>query len=260
LTGDHIIEELVWKFTLWYYDQMDLIYVPSSSTGDELVEKGIAASKLRLFPRGIDVDRFHPSKRNGYLKSQFHIQDVTTLLYVGRVSKEKNLHLLGEVFQEIYRNHPKIHLIIVGDGPYLEEMRLLMAGLPCTFTGYLTGEELSAIYASCDIFVFPSTTDTFGNVVLEAQASGLPVIVSDQGGPHENMLSGETGLIVSGNDKDKLCSAIQTLLGDAGLQRKMGRAARRYMEERSFETAFAQTWEMYGDRQADAPDIKMQAV
>ena len=248
LTGDHIIEDLVWKFTLWYYDQMDLIYVPSSSTADELVEKGISESKIRLFPRGIDVERFHPAKRNGYLKSQHQINNAKTLLYVGRVSKEKNLHLLAEVFKDLYKSNQAIHLLIVGDGPYLAEMKDQMADMPCTFTGYLRGEDLSMVYASSDIFVFPSTTDTFGNVVLEAQASGLPVIVTDQGGPHENMVLGETGLIVRGDDKTSLQIAIQTLLEDSDRMRKMGNAARRYMEDRSFETAFTQTWEIYHEQ------------
>jgi glycosyltransferase involved in cell wall biosynthesis len=74
-------------------------------------------------------------------------------------------------------------------------MRQDMAGTPCLFTGYLEGEGLAAVFASCDLFVFPSTTDTFGNVVLEAQASGIPVIVSDSGGPHENVVPGETGFV-----------------------------------------------------------------
>jgi glycosyltransferase involved in cell wall biosynthesis len=97
--------------------------------------------------------------------------------------------------------------------------------------------------------VFPSTTDTFGNVVLEAQASGLPVIVTDQGGPHENMVTEETGLIARGDDKTSLQIAIQTLLEDSNRMRKMGNAARRYMEERSFEAAFRQTWEIYHEQQ-----------
>ncbi len=87
-------------------------------------------------------------------------------------------------------------MIMVGDGPYLDELKDLLAGTPCIFTGYRDGEELATIYASCDLFVFPSATDTFGNVVLEAQASGLPVIVTNSGGPQENMTPHKTGEIV----------------------------------------------------------------
>lgn len=188
---------------------------------------------------------FHPSKRNGYLESHFSIKEGFKLLYVGRVSKEKNLELLGQVLKTLNQRHPNLHLIVAGDGPYLEEMRQDMAGTPCVFTGYLEGEDLAAIFASCDLFVFPSTTDTFGNVVLEAQASGIPVIVSDSGGPQENVIPGKTGLIVPGNDADSLVAAIEALLADPALLTRMGQAARQYAQERSFETAFMATWKIY---------------
>ncbi len=100
---------------------------------------------------------------------------------------------------------------MVGDGPYLEEMKKRLEGCPVTFTGYLGGDELSACYASSDVFVFPSATDTFGNVVLEAQASGLPVIVTDSGGPCENLIENTTGLIVEAGNADALARAIVRL-------------------------------------------------
>jgi len=245
LTGDEFIEELTWKYTLWYYDQMDIIYVPSQSSKDELVQKGIHPGKIRLFPRGVNIRRFHPANRNGILEYKYHIREKVKLLYVGRVSKEKNLHILAEVFKSLIRYENDLHLIIVGDGPYLKEMQHIMKGTPCTFTGYLAGDELAALYASSDIFVFPSTTDTFGNVILEAQASGLPVIVTDEGGPHENMIPEKTGFAVRGNDSQSLTRAVQLLIADPKLLKTMGKAARQYMEERSFENAFIQTWEMF---------------
>jgi glycosyltransferase involved in cell wall biosynthesis len=248
LTGDEFIEELTWKYTLWYYDQMDYIYVPSQSSKDELIQKGIQPDKIRLFPRGINAERFHPSKRNGILENCYHIRDrVTKLLYVGRVSKEKNLPLLSEAFKTVAQNDRNLHLVVVGDGPYLKEMQETMNGLPATFTGYLEGEELAALYASCDIFVFPSTTDTFGNVVLEAQASGIPVIVTDEGGPQENIIPGKTGIVVKGSDLESLIRAVQSLTGNPKLVRTMGNAARRYMEERSFENAFMQSWDLFNN-------------
>ncbi len=248
LTGDSAIEELTWRYTLWYYDQMDAVYVPSRATGDELIAKGLNPEKIRLFPRGIDTARFHPAKRNGVMKKRFGIGgEIVKLLYVGRVSKEKNMPLLAQAFKALLAETQDIHLFIVGDGPYLEEMKRTMAGTPCTFTGYMDGEPLATMYASSDIFVFPSTTDTFGNVVLEAQAAGLPVIVTDQGGPHENMLSDRTGLVVKGDDPESLGRAMRILAGDRGLARSMGASARRYMEDRSFEQAFDETWRMYDE-------------
>jgi glycosyltransferase involved in cell wall biosynthesis len=245
LTGDAVIEDLAWKYVLWYYDQLDVIYAPSQSTRDELVERGIKAEKIRIYPRGIDVEQFHPQKRNGILKKRFNITGGTTMIYVGRVSREKNLHLLAQAFEQLAKARSDVHLVVVGDGPYLEEMRAIMAGLPCHFTGYLKGEDLCQIYASADVFVFPSTTDTFGNVVLEAQASGLPVIVTDQGGPCENMIDRHTGLVVPADSARALFGAMQALAVDPQRTADMAAAARDYVEQRSFEAAFLKTWEMY---------------
>ncbi len=116
-----------------------------------------------------------------------------------------------------------------------------MNDTPCLFTGYLDGEDLAAAYASADLFLFPSSTDTFGNVILEAQASGLPVIVTDQGGPQENILPGETGVIVPADDPQALGEAVETLVADPLRLKRMGQAARHFLEDRSFEKAFQET-------------------
>ena len=124
-------------------------------------------------------------------------------------------------------------------------MRRELAATPCTFTGYLKGEDLAAAYASCDLFLFPNTTDTFGNVVLEAQASGIPVIVTDSGGPQENLIPGKTGLVVRGDSEESLLEAIKSLLAEPGRIKNMGLTARCYMEERSFDAAFQDTWRLF---------------
>ncbi|MHB8066537.1 MAG: glycosyltransferase [Desulfobaccales bacterium] len=253
LTEDQMMVEIMWKYLGWFYNQMDLIFVPSQSTAEELEQRGISREKIRIFPRGVDLQLFDPSKRNGFLESRFQVQDEIKLLYVGRVSKEKNLEILGNVFKTLIQNHPETHLIIVGDGPYLEEMQRHLAGTPCTFTGYLQGEDLAAAYASSDLFLFPSTTDTFGNVVLEAQASGIPVIVTDAGGPQENVIPEKTGLIVQGDSEESLLEAIRGLLAQPQRLQMMGRAARRYMEERSFDTAFHATWRLFEEHARSQP-------
>lgn len=245
LTGDQGIENIAWKYILWYYDQLDIIYAPSLSTRDELVQKGINAEKIMVYPRGIDIEHFHPAKKNGHLDRMFSIKNGLKLIYTGRVSKEKNLHLLEHAFRRLAGLIPDLHLIIVGDGPFLKKMQTATKDLPCHFTGYLKGETLAEVYASGNLFVFPSATDTFGNVVLEAQASGLPVIVTDSGGPCENMLPGQTGLVVKADDPKSLFGAMETLVKDPIRLKQMGQAARRYMEQRSFETAFIHTWQMY---------------
>jgi glycosyltransferase involved in cell wall biosynthesis len=246
LTGSGFMEELAWKFVLWYYDQMDLIYAPSRSTKDELVDKGISADKIQVYPRGIDTQRFNPSKRNGFFKQWRCDEKLTKLIYVGRVSKEKNLHLLVEAYRRLAQSTSSVMLTVVGEGPYLEEMKRETADLPCIFTGRLEGDDLAQAYASSDVFVFPSTTDTFGNVVLEAQASGIPVIVTDQGGPAENIIAGKTGLVVEGECQQAIFDAMASLVNDRQRRTAMGQAARESMENRSFEAAFDETWKMFG--------------
>ncbi len=248
LTGDDFIEDMTWRFMIWYYDQMDQIYVSSQNSLDELAARGISPDKIRLVPRGIDTQMFHPENRSSILTRDFQIPEaVTKFLYVGRVSKEKNLPLLVQAFINLYRENENVHLVVVGDGPWAAEMKQLLRDVPVTFTGYLSGVPLQEVYASADAFVFPSTTDTFGNVVLEAQASGLPVIVSDLGGPCENMQPGRTGLKVKSNELTALIRAMQKLSGNGDLRQTMGRAARIYMEDRSFEAAFIRHWEQYKD-------------
>ncbi|GAB6059128.1 glycosyltransferase [Desulfonatronum parangueonense] len=242
LTQDSAMEEMMWRFTLWYYDQMDVVFAPSRSTADELTAKGLNPEKVRVYPRGIDIVRFHPSKRNGFYEKRFQLRNETKLLYVGRVSREKNLHILEQAFRELARERNDVRLIIVGDGPYREEMERNLSGTPAVFTGYLDGEALAQAYASADIFVFPSTTDTFGNVVLEAQASGLPVIVSSEGGPRENLIPGRTGFIVAAATAEAYRQAVATLLDDPALLRNMQSQARDYMENRSFDQSFDQVW------------------
>lgn len=244
LTGDDGIMEMAWKYIVWYYDQMDFIYAPSRSTRVELADKGIDPAKIKQYPRGIDIQRFGPSHRNGCLK-RFGVREGVTFLYVGRVSREKNLHVLEAAFRKMCSTHSRISLVVVGDGPYLDQMKTSMKDLPVYFTGYLQGETLAGVYASSDIFTFPSATDTFGNVVLEAQASGIPVIVTDTGGPAENMLHGKTGLCVRAEDAGAFLDAMVRLTVNTRLRETMGRNARAYMESRSFDAAFIQMWEMY---------------
>jgi glycosyltransferase involved in cell wall biosynthesis len=154
-------------------------------------------------------------------------------LYVGRLSKEKNLGLLADAFTDVIQAGFLSRLVIVGDGPYRDELEKKLHGYPVLFTGFLHGEELATIYASSDVFVFPSTTDTFGNVVLEAQASGIPVIVSDEGGPKELMVPGETGFVVKANDRAELSRAMAYFLYNPELSKSMGVHARRFIESKA---------------------------
>jgi glycosyltransferase involved in cell wall biosynthesis len=245
LTGAPGLTEMTWRAMAWFYNQMDRVYVPSRATGAELAERGVVKSKIRFYERGIDVERFHPSKRNGFYTKMGLPEGEIKLLYVGRVSKEKNLPVLVEVMRELARLAPKARLVVVGDGPYLAEMRAACEGLSVTFTGFLAGEDLARAYASSDLFLFPSATDTFGNAVLEAQASGIPVIVTDMGGPRENLIAGETGTIVPAGDAGAFVSAILDIVENPALHARMRKKAREYIKDNSFEAAWMRLWESY---------------
>lgn len=246
LTEDPSISDIMWRYLVWFYDQMDAIFVPSRATANELIDHGISVSKIRLMPRGVDCGEFHPANRTeGFLENEFGVPKGLRLLYAGRVSKEKNLTLLENAFKEVCSAKNDVQLIVVGDGPYWNEMRQNLEGFPAYFTGYLSGKKLLNTFASSDLFVFPSLTDTFGNVVLEAQASGLPVIVSDQGGPCENILKDKTGIVIKNPTPSEFSKAIVKLLAEPEMLTKMGTTARNYAETRSMSEALNQIWKMY---------------
>lgn len=245
-TGDRDMEELIWKGMIWYYNQMNTVFVPSRTIANELIDRGLAPDKVEISPCGIDTATFCPQKRNGFWKDYFaDTEETVKLLYVGRISREKNLDILVQAYTHSLCNLSHVQLIIVGDGPSLPWLKQQLAGHRAIFTGPLEGEALAQAYASSDLFIFPSTTDTFGNVVLEAQASGLPVIVTDRGGPQENMLHGETGYVVPANDPQALAETVRELVDDREKLERMKRQARSYCRHRTFESAFLDHWEMY---------------
>ncbi len=242
-TQDDQVTELGRRFARWFYSQMDRVYVPSQAYLEELAGWGIPRERLRLFPKAVDVEAFHPGWRDPAMWRRFNVNGESKLLYVGRLAREKDLDVLVQAYRRVRAAAPATILVVVGDGPYRTELERALSGLPVVFTGFLSGEALSRAYASADLFIFPSSSDTFGNVVLEAQASGLPVIVSDAGGPQEIVSDGGTGLVVRRRDVEDLAAAIQSLLDDPGRRHAMGVHARRHAERRTWEAAFREFWD-----------------
>ncbi|MFW5818685.1 MAG: glycosyltransferase [Desulfovermiculus sp.] len=245
LTGDAQLEGLVWKYVTWFYGQMDVISVPSAATADELVSKGLPRKKMVVHQSGINTSDFHPAKRNGYFQTHYSLPESNTkLIYVGRISKEKNLQVLETLMRTMSQVRDNVCLVVVGEGPYLAEMQRNCQDLPVLFTGYLRGDDLAQAYASSDIFVFPSTVETMGSAVIEAQASGLPVIVTDQGGPGENMLDGETGIVVPADNQmaDGFVQAILRLCDNPDLMTGMRQKARSYAQKFSSRDSFLSFW------------------
>jgi glycosyltransferase involved in cell wall biosynthesis len=228
LTADQFCEDTAWSYVIWFYNQLDEVMVPSRSTRDQLLRRGLSPEKTRPLPRWVDTQRFSPEHADPGVVERMGAMAGVRLLYAGRVSKEKNLGLLADAFAELESRGVPVTLIVAGDGPYRADMERRLAGHSAIFTGFLPQDELARVYASTDLLVFPSTTDTFGNVVLEAQASGLPVIVSDQGGPHELILPGKTGLVVPGNDKAALVAAMARLVDSPEGRAGMAQEARAF--------------------------------
>ncbi|CAN5527827.1 glycosyltransferase [soil metagenome] len=241
LTEDSFLESLTWKFMHWFYGQLDTIFVNSEQYRQSWIDRGIEPAKLKILPRGLDTKLFTPGRSEPDFWKQFGSDGAgVRLLFVGRVSKEKDLDILVQAFRKLRAEKLPVQLSIVGHGPYSDTLARIMP--EACYTGYLNGTELARAYASSDIFVFPSTTDTFGNVIIEAQAAGLPVIVSDVGGPRELVTEGVNGLITRALDVPAFTAAIRRLVEDEPLRKEMSTAARRSVEDRSWPSAFRKFW------------------
>ncbi|HVN72511.1 MAG TPA: glycosyltransferase [Desulfomonilia bacterium] len=238
IVQDSSLPDLVERSMRWFYSMMDVVKVPTAEYTKMLVDRGFEPWKIKIIPKAVDPDLFKPDKGTGpEIFARWGINDGITLLYAGRISKDKNLDLLCRVYLELSKERPDINLLIVGEGPYLEEMRHALSPHPrIHFTGRIPREELPPIYANSHIFVFPSTTDTFGMVVLEAQACGLPAIVSDVGGPQEIISDGRTGFVSRRDDQHDLLEKIQTMLtiieNDPRAYARMKRRARLHSTSR----------------------------
>lgn len=195
--GFSFFTQPMWHYNRFIHNQCELTFCPSPSTAEMLRQQGF--EHLRLWPRGVDTNLFRPEQRDAALRASWlqgreQPEQKVVLLYVGRVSWEKNLQLLIQAYRQM--DHTRCHLVIVGHGPAHDEIRQELQDLPVTFTGYLRGEELARAYATADLFAFPSYTETFGQVVLEAMASGLPVVGLRAEGVRDLVQHESTGLLL----------------------------------------------------------------
>lgn len=226
------LEGLGWKMMRRFYGRCEVVYAPSHSIIRELAENGIRNTEL--WTRGIDLHRFSPAFRDPDLRRMAGAEsdDTPVLLLVSRLVREKDLADLVAMERILRQRGSRHRLVLVGEGPMREQ---LQAELPdAHFPGHQTGEALARWYASGDVFVFPSTTETFGNVVLEAQASGLPTVVVDRGGPPDQVEPGQNGFIARANDPADLADQVERLLNDPAERRRMGAAARLAASERDW--------------------------
>jgi glycosyltransferase involved in cell wall biosynthesis len=204
-----------------FYGRCREVYVPSESVRDALLADGLK-DNFKPWPRGIDTRLFTPAKRSPDWRARHGIgADEPVVLHVSRLVREKRLDTLAGALNRITLPHK---VVIVGDGP---DRGFAERQLPhAIFTGFLNGEELAAAYASSDIFVFPSDSESFGNVTLEAMASGLPCVCADATGSRSLVVAGQTGFLAPADDAHAFAAHITKLVKDAGLRRQMGEAAR----------------------------------
>ncbi|MCX7956789.1 MAG: glycosyltransferase [Endomicrobia bacterium] len=240
IVEDDSLVELLDTYVKWFYSCCDRIEVPSDEYINILKEKGFEMTKLRIFRRGIDLDLFSPKIDEGkqFIKKIFGVKDDFILLYVGRISKDKNLKFLIDVYAEIIKNKKNISLLMIGDGPYKDEIKDYTKNKNIDniiLPGKIKYELLPYIYSGSDLFLFPSNTDTFGMVVLEAQACGLPAIVSDKGGPKNIIIDGETGFVAKADSMEDWIKKAEFVLNlaenNSPIYKKLKNAARMNIEK-----------------------------
>lgn len=243
LSGSAALGAFIRHYMTWLYGRCERVLVPSRATVDLVVRAGLSPDHVAIWGRGVDTSHFEPARRSVDWRRRWRAPaDRPVLLYVGRVSPEKGVDLLPDLHDELMRRGLNHRLVVVGDGPARETLARRCPDAICL--GTLGRQDLADVYASADLFVFPSRTDTAGNVVLEAQASGLPVLVSDAGGPREQMQPDVSGL-VCGPTLAPWVEAAASLLTDRPRRLAMAAAARRYAESRHWAHALAPLFDTY---------------
>ncbi len=218
-----------------FYNACDLVLSPSPASDEALSAIGMAPERVLRWDRGVDTSRFDPALRDESLLTSS--AERVNVLYAGRITREKGAELLAETFLRARERDQRLHLVLAGGGP--EQERLAeRVGPHASFLGWLQGDDLAKVYASADVFLFPSATDTFGQVILEAQASGLPVLAVAAGGPLTLVRDGVTGLLREAN-AEQLAMALVELAGSEPLRGRLAEAALSAACERTWEQALA---------------------
>ena len=225
--GMGMLEPLLWELLKAAHNQASLNLCTSTAMVAELAAKGI--QHTALWQRGVDTDLFRPELRNDSMRARLHGPYDDTgnlLLYIGRLSAEKQIERIRPVLEAM----PQTRLALVGDGPHRQQLERCFEGTPTTFVGYLAGQDLASAYACGDAFLFPSSTETLGLVLLEAMAAGCPVVGADRGGIPDIVSDGENGCLYDPDQPHSLTAAVQRLLGESQTRACLRQAARQEAE------------------------------
>ncbi len=207
----HLFKKPFWKRLIKLYNKCDMVYAPTNEMKRQLLDKGV--KRVSIWSRGIHRNLFNPRRRSDEIRAKWGVSNEHVLLYAGRFVWFKGLKILQEIYNKFKEEgEKKIKFVLIGSGPIESELKDTMKD--AVFPGYLSGDELYNSYASGDIFIFPSPTETFGNVVQEAISSGLPTVVSDKGGCREIVEQSGAGIICKSDDSDEFHNACRKLLHD----------------------------------------------
>lgn len=219
------LEKHITNYMRYFYGRCERVYAPSRSMVDELMRDEIGRD-IRLWARGVDQSLFNPARRDGeWRRSQGFSDDDVVVAFVGRIVLEKGIDIFADAVKSANSRNPSVRALIVGEGPERKRFEDILPG--GVFTGYLEGEALARAYAGSDIFFNPSVTETFGNVTLEAMASGVPSVCAAASGSRSLIDDGETGLLIAdARDANAFAIALETLAGQPDRRRLIGVAAR----------------------------------
>lgn len=255
--GMGMLEPLLWELLKAAHNQALINLCTSTAMVKELRDKGI--QNTALWQRGVDTDTFRPELRNNNMRKKLlggFSDEGELLIYVGRLSAEKQIERIKPVLEAL----PNTRLALVGDGPYRSQLEKIFEGTPTTFVGYLAGKELASAYASGDAFLFPSSTETLGLVLLEAMAAGCPVVGANKGGIPDIITDGTNGCLYdpdgADNGTESLIKATKKLLGNMDQRQEMRNAARAEAERWGWPSATNQLKDFYrGVLEKKAKDI-----
>lgn len=222
--GLDFIEFIAWRYLSWFYNSCAHVYVPSQSMIDELIPQGFN-TQMKIWARGVNTKLFSPEKRDEKWRAErgFKKDDIV-VSFVSRLVWEKELDTFRYSVQQLASNHKNVKALVVGDGPAKQELQELMP--EAFYTGFLEGEDLARAYANSDVFLFPSHTETFGNVTLEAMSSGLPCLVADATGSKSLVEHGVNGCLAEPGNKADFAKKLSLIVSEKELREKMKKESR----------------------------------
>lgn len=236
------LRKLVWALMSKLYKQMRFVTTPSAIITEELIGHGIP--NVYTQPWGVDFANFGTNFRSDEFRNEIlKGENKIVLLSVSRLTWEKDLHTLAEAYNLLRKTRSDFCMVVAGDGPIRKKLESLMSG--AIFLGHVERLKLSQVYASSDILVFPSTTETFGNVTVEAMASGLVPVVANAGGSKSLVKNGENGFLTEPKNPDDICKKVSILLDNPQMQLQMRNVSLEFVKKFKWSSVFDEFLKMY---------------